>query len=136
MKARFLAALIAGLIFAAPSLAQVNQSYVAPNGGHLPMPGATGTPTLTNCGAGTPSINQVSTDSIGDVVVGNASGAVTNCTVNFLVPFRNPPICLYVVETGSRAQSYITYTAASFTVFALNGGDAFHYMCFALPGGQ
>lgn len=136
MRARFIAVALAALLASAPVLGQVNQSFVAPNGGHLPMPGATGTPTLTNCGAGTPSINQASTDSIGDVNVGNASGTATGCTVNFVQPFRSPPICLVIVETGARAQTTLSYTVNTFTVTGLNGADAFHYFCFAVPGGQ
>lgn len=88
---------------------------------------ASGTPTISNCGAGGKSIS--GNDSRGQVTAGNSA---TGCTVTFNTPYQTPPICVVSGALSSPGvYMFVTSTSTTEMVvgFSAAANKTFNYIC-------
>jgi len=86
---------------------------------------STGTPVLTACGTGSPTI--VGTDVAGAVTVGNAA---TGCTITFSKAYVTSPWCTVTWQLGGLTSAQYTVSTTAITVVQTSHtGNIINYVC-------
>lgn len=107
-----------GLAFVFAALAFITM----PKGAIYSVVGSDAQPSLSTCGAGTPTV--VGTDHAGVITTG--TGLLTACTLNFSTTMSSTPVC--IISTGSTTV-LVAITSMTSSGFSMG-------MSLTLPGGK
>ena len=95
--------------------------------GHVISSGTT--PTVATCGTGSPSV--VGTDMAGIITTGG--GSPTACTLNFVTPYANTPVCVCSPNAG--VSCGVSSSSASSVTFALSVTETnINFICIGEKG--
>jgi hypothetical protein len=94
--------------------------------------GHTGTPAITSCGTGSPTI--VGTDTAFTITQGTSA---TGCVATFSTPFVSTPVCVATNQTApaTSTPAYTVTTTAVTLVTASTTGEIWNVICVARSGG-
>lgn len=94
--------------------------------------GHSGTPVLTSCGTGSPTIS--GTDTSGTITVGTSA---TGCVATFATAFVSAPTCVATSRTApaTTTPAYTVSTTALTLTQTSTSGNLWDYVCIAKAGG-